>query len=281
MPIRRTSSSKQLPPRPARRLFARMAVVVTLATPIHAADQSATSTALIQSLPAHLRTLYHAYPNLHATLGQYADSQGFRRPQERLATIIHELIHIDSASRGAYVVHGLAYDPYGDYTSWPTYRLSDFRDAITRVPGSHHQDLISTPVFRLYVGNAPDNRLANLADELNAYGQTVLWLCERRTIPGVPDESNQSVQSMRDMLRLTNAFLGYLRTSAPSQYAALHGAQRPARNLLALTIISAQAALAQCGLSLPLPDRGELDAITARARAEAPAHIVPNQTPAL
>jgi hypothetical protein len=121
------------------------------------------------------------------------------------------------------------------------------------------------------VGNAPNNTLANLADELNAYGQTTDWLCRliSSTRPALPDERANSVQSMRDMLRVTNAYLASMRSEFPSQYAALYTQQKPARNLLALTILNATQSLTLCGGSLSPSDRVELDAITRRAKEEA------------
>lgn len=226
-------------------------------------------------LPSHLSALYVAYPHLHQTLGTYADSQGFTGPKERLATILHELIHIDSAAKSAYVIHGLAYAPYNAPAAWPRYSFSQFQQVAQHSGSTALLSVAETPVFRLYVGNAPNNTLANLADELNAYSQTTNWLC--RTVSPETfqvsqqkgDERSKSVASMRDMLRVTNAYLSTLRTDAPAQYAALYTQQLPARNLLALTIINALHSLAICGGTLPTGDRTELDALTQRAKQEA------------
>lgn len=234
------------------------------------------STSLIASLPSHLSALYVTYPNLHQPLGEYAESQGFRSPRERLATVLHELVHIDSASRGGYLINGATYDPYNTPSAWPTYRLSQFHESALRSTTPTIQSLTNTPVFRLYVGNTPNNTLANLADELNAYSQTTDWLCRTTSDPRIvnqqtplTDERANSAQSMRDMLRVVNAYLTTLRVEFPSQYAAFYAQQKPARNLLALTILNAVQSLALCGQSLASPDRAELDAITRRAKEEA------------
>lgn len=223
-------------------------------------------------LPPHLQTLYSAYPNLHTPLGHYADMQGFRAPTERIATILHELIHIDSAARGGYLIHGAAYDPYNQPSAWPAYRFSQFHESATRSQNANAKIATTTLIFRFYVANAPNNTLASLADELNAYGQSVAWLCQSLGAPTSPaalDERTKSVQSMRDMLRVTNLFLQTLRTEAPAQYRGLYAQQCPARNLLALTILNAIDSLSSCGSSLAPQDRYELDALTHRAKKDA------------
>lgn len=226
------------------------------------------NTTPLDTLPAHLASLYTAYPNLHNTLGTYADSQGFTGPNERLATILHELIHIESAAKNAYIINGLAYVPYNTSSAWPHYQFSQFQIAAEHSGLPATQQIVDTPVFRLYISNAPNNTLANIADELNAYGQTTNWLCRivSTSASRGPDERAKSVASMRDMLRVTNAYLFTMRANAPAQYTALYTQQLPARNLLALTIINALHSLAICGSTLPTVDRTELDAITKRAK---------------
>ena len=219
----------------------------------------------LRPLPVDLQALFTAYPALLPTLGAYADSQGFRGPYERLSTITHELIHIDSAAHGAYRIHGQSFDPYNAPRAWPAYRFSQFRDAVARTPPTATA-IANTAVFTFYVVNAPDNTLASLADELNAYGQSTHWLCA--ATPSA-EERSKSTQSMRDMLRVTNAFLATLHTEEPSQYAALYARQKPARNLLALTALNALESLTLCGSSLPTQERTELDALILQSKKEA------------
>ncbi len=230
-----------------------------------AAATTVQATPTLRPLPPDLQALFTAYPALLPTLGAYADSQGFRSPYERISTIAHELIHIDSAAHGAYRIHGRSFDPYNAPSAWPAYRFSQFRNAITKTPSSIGS-VADTPVFAFYVINAPDNTLASLADELNAYGQTTQWLC---AATASPDERSKSTQSMRDMLRVTNAFLATLRAQEPIQYATFTTRQKPARNLLALTALNALESLGRCGSSLPAQDRIELDAIIVQSKKEA------------
>lgn len=219
------------------------------------------------SLPPHLNTLYNAYPQFHQTLGQYANSQGFTGPKEHLSTVLHELIHIDSAAKRAYVIHGQTYAPYNQPDAWPAYRFAQFQEALARSPHPGSQSLIATPVYRLYISNIPNNTLASLADELNAYGQTAKWLCQ--VTPFDRNERTKTLDSLRDMLRITNAYLGILRSSASAQYTTFYAYQKPARNLLALTMLNALDALTFCGQQLNPADQKEIDALTTRAKAEA------------
>lgn len=238
------------------KLFA-VLLTVSPARPSFAAPQPA--------LSSGIQALFAAYPALLPTLGAYADSQGFRGPYERISTIAHELIHIDSAAHGAYRIHGQSFDPYNAPRAWPAYRLSQFRDAVARTPPTATA-ITNTAVFAFYVINAPDNTLASLADELNAYGQSTEWLCAATPSS---EERSKSTQSMLDMLRVTNAFLMTLRTKEPSQHAALYMQQKPARNLLALTALNALESLTHCGSSLPTQDRTELDALILQSQKDA------------
>lgn len=225
------------------------------------------ATTPVPPLPAYFNTLYQAYPQLHQTLGQYADSQGFTGSKERLSTVLHELIHIDSAAKNAYLIYGQTYAPYNQPDAWPAYRFAQFQDALSRNPDPAAQNLIATPVYRLYIGNIPNNTLASLADELNAYGQTTKWLCQ--VTPFDRNERTKTLESLRDMLRITNAYLAALRSAAPAQYTTFYAHQKPARNLLALTLVNAQNALAFCGQQINPADQREIDALTTRAKAEA------------
>lgn len=223
---------------------------------------------------APLPSLPTTYPSLLPTLATYAVAQGFTGPTEKQATIYHELIHIDSAANQGYNIRGVYYAPYNTPSAWPTYTLAQFRQALLRSPDPAHQALISTPVFRLYITNTPNNTLASLADELNAYGQSAEWLCQHipqqtTTQPITYDERTKTLQSMRDTLRMTNAFLAILQREEPAQYYQLNTMHKQARNLLALTIINADQALTTCGSSLSPADRTHLDAITQRAKKEA------------
>lgn len=242
----------------------RLAFLIALGLAGPSFSQVATPT---PQLPAYLATLYHSYPQLHETLGAYADSQGFTGPKERLATILHELVHVDSAAKNAYLIQGQTYAPYNQPEAWPAFRFAQFQDALSKSHDPVSQSLVATPVYRLYVINIPNNTLASLADELNAYGQTAKWLC--KATPFDRNERSKTLDSLRDMLRITNAYLGILRSVAPAQYTTFYAYQKPARNLLALTADNALSALSVCGQQLQAADRQEVDALTTRAKAEA------------
>lgn len=229
--------------------------------------QAASSAPPAPPLPAHLSSLYHAYPQLHKTLSQYANNQGFTGPKEHLSTILHELIHIDSAAKGAYVIHGHTYAPYNQPDAWPAYRFAQFREALSQNIYPDSQRLTATAVYRLYISNIPNNTLASLADELNAYGQTATWLCQ--ATPSDRHERVKTLDSMRDMLYITNAYLSVLRKVTPAQYSAFYVYQKPARNLLALTLVNALDALRICGMQLNSADSDEIGRLIVRAKTEA------------
>lgn len=249
---------------PMSKHIATISILLLMATMPAIASPSVTSLKTLRNTAPILYRLYTAYPTLHQQLGTYADTQGFRQPHERLATILHELIHIDSAAQNAYIIDDAAYAPYNQPTAWPKYNFTQFRE--TRGQG-HVPDIwesTETAVFRLYITNAPKNTLANLADELNAYSQTAPWICKYAST-----ERSNTLQSFQDMTRLTNAYLRALRVDAPTQYHALYNQQKQARNLLALTALNALNGLTACGIILPQQERDELDTLTARAQKEA------------
>lgn len=217
------------------------------------------------TLPPHLSQLYFKYPQMHAVFEKYAKAQGFQGEREQLAVIVHELIHVDSAAQGAYVIDGVGYDPYNRPSEWPNYSFVQFAESIYRSRISTLPAIADTPVFRLYVRNAPNNTLANLADELNAYGQTSDWLCRNTSL----SEQVRTVQSLRDMLRVTNAYLLKLKENRIDQYHAFYHQQKPARNLLALTIINALRSLNTCRSPLGLLEQDELNRLTHTAMREA------------
>lgn len=217
------------------------------------------------SQPPYLQSLFVTYSTLLPTLGSYADTQGFRGSYERKSTVLHELIHIDSATHAAYRIKGQSFDPYNQPLAWPTYRFVQFRESVTASTSFNTQAITNTPVFNLYVANTPNNTLASLADELNAYGQSTDWLCRFAPV----DERSKSTHSMRDILRVTNAFLQTLRSAEPNQYSTFYAKQKSARNLLALTIFNALASLSLCGSALPNYDRNELDILVELAKKEA------------
>ncbi|WP_076466223.1 hypothetical protein [Marinobacterium stanieri] len=116
-----------------------------------------------------LLALYRRYPHLIKPLERYAINQGFTRPIELKATILHELIHIDSLVHGGYYVDGITYRrPYIGDPSWPETKVSDLIPTLTI---DDKTELGS--VYTLYMRNASQNGMANIEDELNAYQQVL------------------------------------------------------------------------------------------------------------
>jgi len=111
-----------------------------------------------------LSMLLTTYKHYTSILGGYADVQGFKQPYERLATVVHEMIHIDSAKHGGFWINGNEYlRPYvTDAAYWP--RLKN-QDILPR--------LSNGPIANQYARNAPANSLANCIDEINAYTHVI------------------------------------------------------------------------------------------------------------
>lgn len=129
--------------------------------------------------PGALRTLTTYYPALARlfaeyrtdygnNFGYYAQIQGFRNPYEKLGISIHEMIHVDTATRGGYWM------PQGNatigVTSFAT--LNHLQIEKLRRP----EERVGL-VYQSYVTKTPRNHLGNAVDELNAVIQTADFIC--------------------------------------------------------------------------------------------------------
>lgn len=160
---------------------------------------------LRQYSPA-LHRLYRQYPDLHSTLARYAEAQGFRLPYERLATVVHELIHIESAARGAYYVFGQYLRPYiADVEAWP--KISNREIAVLAQFPPGFSDTPEGVAVRLYSRDTPDNRLPNVLDEIGAYAQTIGFVAERE-----PASLEKQARNLRGHLRMAEAYVAVLRS---------------------------------------------------------------------
>lgn len=224
-------------------------------------------TQLLRQTAPELHALYRAYPSYHGKLEKYAEMQGFKGASEKLITVVHELIHIESASGGGYLIGKQFFSPYMEKQEWPNFSFSEFREVRWRGQVNGLREPTETMVFYRYVTNANDNNLMNLADELNAYSQTVPWLCQY-----FPDQQKNSLTAFRDMTRLTNAFLRALHYAKPTEYQKFFLNQKTARNLLALVVNNSLVGLSQCGIRLPLQEIDELNFLVRTSKMEANKH---------
>jgi len=191
--------------------------------------------------------LYQAYPGHRHALERYADTQGFRNPVERLGTVIHELVHIDSLTHQGFFVDGVYYEPYVRRDAWPA--LSN-KDLVGVLPDSE-----KGAIFRLYVMNAPGNHLGNVIDEINAYDHVLPFVCQYE-----PSSTEKQVSNLVQFLTLAEGYLRTLHATQPANYQQF-AQSREARGATVLIIQRARAALQKCGFLLPAAAHPETNSL--------------------
>jgi hypothetical protein len=189
--------------------------------------------ALKEANPA-LYKLYNKYPMYHDGLREYANKQGFRRPIENLATIVHEIIHIDSFVHQGFFVDGIYYEPYLRTDAWPSLTNEQVRPYLL----DHERGVI----YRLYFINTPSNHLGNIVDEINAYGHVLPFVCKEE-----PESTEKQVRNLIGFLHLAEGYLRTLRTIAPDEYIRMTR-NKETRGILVLVIQRAWKALKACGV---------------------------------
>lgn len=204
-----------------------------------------------------LHRMYLAYQPYHAALGGYARRQGFHGPIERLGTVVHEIIHLDSFRHQAFFVNGSYYEPYVTAQAWP--------DLTNRMVAPHLLPHERGTVFDLYVRNTPGNHLGNIADEINAYGHVLPFICKHE-----PTSTGKQVRSLIGFLYIVEGYLRTLRTVMPGEYQKL-AAHRETRGALILIIERGWAALRECGISEAAIPAHEASQFITKARLAAPA----------
>lgn len=196
--------------------------------------------ALQQSSPA-LHTLYQAYPSYHQAFADYANRQGFRRPIENLATVVHEIIHIDSLVHQGYFIDGTYYEPYLRKNTWPNLTNEQVRP--------HVQENERGVIYQFYAINTPRNNLGNLIDEINAYTHVLPYICHNE-----PESTEKQVKNLIGFLYLTEAHLRTLRTTQPVEYTRFSN-QKEARGAFTLVIQRSWKALTDCKSQVAIPSQ--------------------------
>lgn len=158
--------------------------------PATAAENAAAMDALKRYSPA-LNSLYLRSGTYQQMLSHYADTQGFRAPYEHLSTIVHELIHIDSAAHKGFFIDGDYVRPYITDSGWTA--LSNRELDLSHYPAN--------PATGVYVRNTPDNRLPNILDELNAYTHVLRFVALNE-----PASLNKQVANLIGHLYLAQAY---------------------------------------------------------------------------
>jgi len=191
-----------------------------------------------------LGDLYKRYATYHQAFSAYATRQGFTRPVEKMATVAHEIIHIDSFAHQGFFIDGTYYEPYLSADAWP--RLNN---------GQLHPYLSESErrssIYRLYTLQAPSNHLGNVVDEINAYGHVLPIVCRDE-----PQSADKQIKNLMGFLLLSEAYLRTLRTQLPSEYAKL-AQQGPTRGVFGLIVQRAWAALGSCAVPIESIPAGE------------------------
>ena len=181
-----------------------------------------------------LYQLYNTNKNYQDSLTRYAARQGFRRPIENLATVVHEMIHVDSFVHQGFFIDGVYYEPYLKREAWPTVTNKEIAPQIP--------DREKGTVFQLYVRHTPTNHLGNVVDEINAYGHVLPFVCRNEQ-----ESTEKQVKNLVGFLNLSEGYLRTLRTGVPAEYRRFHG-QPEARGVFVHVIQRAWNALKECGV---------------------------------
>lgn len=191
--------------------------------------------ALKQQNPT-LYNLFRQYDSLEKTLSKYASNQGFRSPFENLGVMIHEIIHISSATNAGFYLDGIFYEPYLEPSHWPNLKNTD---VLLRLTANERSAITS-----IYMTATPNNNLGNIIDEINAYSQTHVFIC--RNEPGSIDKQRANLIGF---LRVLEAYLRTSRTTDSKGYETFANDAQGA-GALNTFVLKAWEALATCGAAV-------------------------------
>lgn len=194
---------------------------------------ASTAEGLLSPYPS-LLALYQAYPAQRATFADYANRQGFREPVEHVATLVHELVHYASAAHQGYFVDGVYYEPYLRADAWPSITNAQVAPALR----PQEEGVVS----RVYMQNAPTNTLANVVDEINAYGHVLKLVCQKE-----PGSAPKQITNLMGFLHLQEAYLRTARVNVPAEYRKVT-ANKQTRGAMTLITRRAWKALQECGV---------------------------------
>lgn len=144
----------------------------------------------LEEYSGELYQLYRQYSSYHDVFRRYALTQGFRRPYEQLATVVHEIIHVDSAGNRAFFIDGAYRRPYITDAGWPNV----FNKEILLSPTDGVTALV-------YLNGTPNNRLPNVLDEINAYTHILLFVAIHE-----PESLSKQMTNFRGQLSLAKHY---------------------------------------------------------------------------
>lgn len=220
-----------------------LGILFALALPSAVAAESPLE--LLKSQAPEMYKLYQRNAVYHAAFAQYAQRQGFRGPVEQLATVVHELVHIDSAVHAGFFIGGTYYEPYLRADAWPA--LTNAEVAGAMLPQEKGN------IYQLYVLNSPKNTLANVIDELNAYSQVATFICRNE-----PQSGEKQTRNMVGHLNLVEAYLRTLRLQRPDDYRQM-SRNRETKGAVLTIVSNTRIALGNCGVNSFAIPKNETD----------------------
>jgi hypothetical protein len=182
--------------------------------------------------------LYEEYQTGEAILKQYAYNQGFRGACEQRLVALHEMVHVDSAIKEAYFDRGKYVVPYLFDSAWTDLGLTNWDVLDKKTTAEYHK--IGSVVAR-YLRDTPDNHLGNIVDELNAYGQTLLY-----TSPKEKGALKKQIVNLKGHLAVVEVYLRLLEEEHPKKYVIF--TKDKAGRVLRLMCINAWKTLAKAGV---------------------------------
>lgn len=221
------------------------------------AEESSSAQALKRQRPA-LYSLVVQYADYVPALERYAQQQGFTNPVERLATVVHEIVHVASAAHQGYYIDGVYYEPYVASAAWPTLTNRDVMPYMLEGEKGI--------MYSVYMKATQANRLGNVLDEVNAYNHVVPFVCLNEAA-----SSQKQVTNLIGLLHIVEAYLRVARTVAPRQYTSLHS-NRLSSGALITIVENAWAALDTCRIPYSAIPRGETQAFFARLKSNQRRH---------
>ncbi len=231
-------------------------IVGTILHGVVSAGSADDATRVLSGWSPWLYGLYQAYQPYHAGLREYARRQGFQGPFEQLGTVLHEIIHLASFRHQGFLVDGSYYEPYMKVHAWPD--LTNEQVAPYLMPRERGA------IFDLYIRNTPKNHLGNIADEINAYGHVLPFICQFE-----PASAGKQARNLIGYLHIVEGYLRTLRTLMPGEYQKL-AVHKEARGALVLIIERGWAALRRCGISDAAIPAHEASEFIAKVRLTAP-----------
>ena len=177
--------------------------------------------------PSHQNLYDHYAVQYRPVLEKYSDSQLYDHPCTKKAIVLHEMLHIASASNNGYVLGNRLITPYRIDPVWSNDLLVDLRQARS-VSTEDELRLMHAVMPQLLIDEFSWN-LAGILDEINAYMQTINYLVDAK-------EKHDYQQKFYAHLTIFNSMVRYLQQSEPEKYLQLKNGKASSATVPILTL---------------------------------------------